>query len=489
MVAPPLPIEQRHARELDELESRARAYVAAARANGGRGKKAQAAIEAAEREMEKEAYELNERQRAELEDVTPAHLEHAEVTTAKADACETEGKQQKAERAESKKSGALKKRRARAHVREHDSGAAAEAVEVQRFEAEQVAHWLGCAERLQILEALDVVAEEEVPDLVKAASSQVRLDRELLLAACEHHHDALRVADKSLKAERNFMLEAIRRNGESFMHACVGLRSEKDFALAAIHCAQENQVRDLCGCFPDAIRSDKEIALAAVSSTSLSHVHMVFRRFPENIRFDCEVAMAAVSKRGAAFEFASPHHRSDRAFILRVLASTRGRELFDVVELLPESLRGDQEIVYAAIAAVRSYGELLKVILGAPQAVRSDSGIMLAAVAVNHAIVKFASDNLLTRKSFVAGAVKIDGRVLKYVHADLQRDESIVLAAIKQNPSLLRYAGKRDLASACILREAAETGQSQALDSCEHVDEARAMSQASSSAAVSYPVS
>lgn len=60
-------LEERHAKELSELEAKMHAHVEAVKASAGKGKKGKEKVEVAEREVEEWSYKLHTQQQAELE--------------------------------------------------------------------------------------------------------------------------------------------------------------------------------------------------------------------------------------------------------------------------------------------------------------------------------------------------------------------------------------------------------------------------------------
>eukprot|EP00933_Yihiella_yeosuensis_P082851 TRINITY_DN96853_c0_g1_i1.p1 TRINITY_DN96853_c0_g1~~TRINITY_DN96853_c0_g1_i1.p1 ORF type:complete len:318 (+),score=110.36 TRINITY_DN96853_c0_g1_i1:92-1045(+) len=76
-------LEERHEREEEEMEAKVKAHVEATRAKAGKGKKAQQAIDTAEREGEQWMYDMKERQNAELE-LLQEHLKGGSEAAAEA---------------------------------------------------------------------------------------------------------------------------------------------------------------------------------------------------------------------------------------------------------------------------------------------------------------------------------------------------------------------------------------------------------------------
>jgi len=128
-------LEERHEKEAAEVEEKASAHVEAARAAGGKGKKAKAAIEAAEREADQWKYDLQERHKAEVE-MLEEHLAQGGNDAACAPAIAAEplaapdaaaapaltAEEEEAERARRKKEKAQKKKQGReARQAEHEA--------------------------------------------------------------------------------------------------------------------------------------------------------------------------------------------------------------------------------------------------------------------------------------------------------------------------------------------------------------------------------
>jgi len=148
----------------------------------------------------------------------------------------------------------------------------------------------------------------------------------------------------------------------------------------------------------------------------LSH----FENAPDYIRDDHDVLLAATQISGLVFQFVGDAVRSDRQFILKVLAglpkkarswfhlrNCAGSVVTDMFKSLPDDMYQDLEVILAAVMAcrvfasqlhqfaffqIRSNRELIlaaiqsaghgavPVYTGAPDALRADSGVMLATI-------------------------------------------------------------------------------------------------------------
>ncbi|CAE7411355.1 ANK1 [Symbiodinium natans] len=116
---------------------------------------------------------------------------------------------------------------------------------------------------------------------------------------------------------------------------------------------------------------------------------------PPELRGDQEVVAAAVKESGFALEFAS------------------------------EALRGNREVV---LAAVEQDGRALRY---ASVALRGDRDFLLVAVEQNADALEFASKALRGDREVVLAAVKVDGTAFRFASEELRTDQTFLLEAVE----------------------------------------------------------
>lgn len=216
-------LEERHDRELEELQARCDAHVEAARAAGGKGKKAKVLLEAAEREAEQWRYEVNERHQAELEEAegsaTPAAAaEPAQpvVTAARSpEEDEAERARRKKEKAQKKRDGKASKEAEHEEEKERErreAGPSARALELVAL-ATQLAK---CSPPLRVLE---VAADGHC--LYRAVGHQLRCVRPEL-------HEWKRPAAEVHEEVRALCAGALRKRPEDYS-PFAELKDSEDF--------------------------------------------------------------------------------------------------------------------------------------------------------------------------------------------------------------------------------------------------------------------
>ena len=108
------------------------------------------------------------------------------------------------------------------------------------------------------------------------------------------------------------------------------------------------------------------------------------------------------------------------------------------LRLLPDELRGDREIV---LAAVRNNGYELQY---AAEELKKDRDIVLTAVAQNGEALRYAAEELQKDREIVLAAVTQNGEALQFAARELKRDREIVLTAVTQNGFAL-YVAEEEL--------------------------------------------
>ncbi|CAJ1338972.1 unnamed protein product, partial [Effrenium voratum] len=147
----------------------------------------------------------------------------------------------------------------------------------------------------------------------------------------------------------------------------------------------------------------------------------------EELRGDKELVLAAVSANGWCLEFASPALRADKAVALAAVQSDAG-----ALEFASESLRRDRDVV---LSAARRNGWALAF---AEFELRKDKEIVQAAVCSNPLSLQFASKELQNDTELVLSAVRRKGQALRFASEKLRTKTEVVLGAVSSDPSAIQ---------------------------------------------------
>ncbi|CAK9011112.1 Calcium-dependent protein kinase 26 [Durusdinium trenchii] len=148
----------------------------------------------------------------------------------------------------------------------------------------------------------------------------------------------------------------------------------------------------------------------------------------EELRGDKELVLAAVSANGWCLEFASFLLRGDRDVAMAAVQSDAA-----ALEFVSESLKRDRGVV---LAAAQRNGWALAF---APD-LQADKEIVLAAVASNPLSLQFASEELRSDPQVVLKAVSLKGCALRFAAPHLRRDSKIVRSAVKSDAAAIELA-------------------------------------------------
>eukprot|EP01045_Picozoa_sp_COSAG04_P007610 COSAG04_NODE_401_length_14952_cov_3.941224_6_plen_957_part_00 len=186
-------------------------------------------------------------------------------------------------------------------------------------------------------------------------------------------------------------------------------------------------------------KTEREVALEVVhkrpSAGDGYHRGCELKYLPEPLRGDKEVVLAAVTQDADALQHASEDLKTDRDVVLKAKGfDNTDREAVlaaaaqdsGALQHASAALRSDKEFVLAAVA--RNGGALQH----APEALQSDKEFVLAAVARNGGALEHAPEALQSDKEVVLAAVARNGGALQHAPEALQSDKEVVLAAVAQ---------------------------------------------------------
>ncbi|CAK9044553.1 Uncharacterized protein SCF082_LOCUS25294 [Durusdinium trenchii] len=141
---------------------------------------------------------------------------------------------------------------------------------------------------------------------LRFASSHLRSERCVALAAVRSRAEAMAFAGQELLADRSFVLEALKLQGAALEHV-PHFQEDEDLVLAAV-------ASDCSALRFSALRCQRSFVMRAVAAVGSSGLALQF--VPESLKSDEEVVWCAVSQDPGALFFA-PSFQSDQAFLLR----------------------------------------------------------------------------------------------------------------------------------------------------------------------------
>ncbi|CAJ1443868.1 unnamed protein product [Effrenium voratum] len=217
-------------------------------------------------------------------------------------------------------------------------------------------------------------------------------------------------------------------------------------SLTGIPCIQQKVVCDdreledeelLESLVPDnsmEVERSLELVLLRIDPARAEALHAVrcnglcLETLPEELRGDRDIVLAAVKNTGFAVIHAHPELRSDREI---ALASVSDRGF--VLRYLEDSLKADRGVV---LAAVGNDGFALR---HASDGLRADREVALRAVRTNGSAVQYVGNCLAQDREIALAAVSSSGAALRYVAPVFRRDRDVVLAAVRSCGQALKF--------------------------------------------------
>jgi len=206
---------------------------------------------------------------------------------------------------------------------------------------------------------------------LKFATTWLKDDKDVVLAAVNTFPEALKYASPRLKNDPEVVRAAVNKNGRTLEFASPEFRNDYHMVLAAVNqngCAiQYANAR---------LQSNFEIARAAVTQHPHAFIYLV-----ADLQEDRQVVLAAVTKNGSVLQFV--HY----------------------------SFQNDEEVVLAALSNGSGYA--LKY---ASPRLQDIEEIVLAAATHGHNILEFASRRLLLDRTFLGNVLKINPYAQNYIN-------------------------------------------------------------------------
>ena len=153
----------------------------------------------------------------------------------------------------------------------------------------------------------------------------------------------------------------------------------------------------------------------------------------EELKDDRDVVLKAVKKQGWNIRYANSTFLNDKEIVLTAIKKGSANE---IISLLPENLKNDDEI---ALTALKNSFYTLK---NLPMKYRDNKELILNMKLYD---LEGVSERLQGDKEIVAISVKQVGESLKFAIKELQDDKEIVLSAVKNSAceTALKFASER----------------------------------------------
>lgn len=322
-------------------------------------------------------------------------------------------------------------------------------------------------DRQAVLAALRLLG----PQAIENASSELRGDREFMLAAAASKAEALRHASDQLRQElsgdKDFMLQVVHEIGaDVFEYAAPSLRGDREFVMQAAP-TPGSALRYASQSLREVLHSDREFMLKAIQEVGES----ALQDTSLELRGDREFIFAVTQSTGDALRYASPSLRkqlhADRTFMLKAVkeggasvlchaskelradrdfilqaVSTPMEALWYASQSLRKKLQADREFM---LKFVREAGT--SVLKTTSADLRGNREFILEATPTAAEALKWASPSLRTAlhgdKAFMLRAVQeIGKKVLQDASADLRADREFVLQVAPAPKEALEYASQ-----------------------------------------------
>jgi hypothetical protein len=281
-----------------------------------------------------------------------------------------------------------------------------------------------CADRLIVLEAVSRCGLD-----FQYASSDVRADREIAMAAISADPSSVRFAMPKLLEDREFAVEVVKKHWQLLEFLSESLRADLEVvkvALAVDGLALQHAADDLW--------DNKDIVdLAIDQGFTLQRARRFDRRgrMGHGFRFNDHkvLVLAATSRAREEVKYVSAELLADKWFAMELLKQDTWHFRF-----LAKALTSDREVITAAL----DYGFSLE---DAPAKLSANPEIVYLTVQRRGLELMYASPELRGNRKIVLAALQSRGMALQYAAFQLRNERKVVEVAVKQDSSALKYAG------------------------------------------------
>ena len=164
----------------------------------------------------------------------------------------------------------------------------------------------------------DVVlaAVDDWGNALRFASTRLCDDRDVVLAAVDDWGDPLQFASTRLRDDHEIVLTAVSNDRTVIKFATERLQTDSALALGCLRRRAENQ--HIFHSFPNQLRNDQEFLLQALEIDGT-----LLKQVLPNFQADVDVVLAAVNNVGNALQYASKEMRSNREVVVRAVQNDR----------------------------------------------------------------------------------------------------------------------------------------------------------------------
>lgn len=211
------------------------------------------------------------------------------------------------------------------------------------------------------------------PLAIEFASDAIRDNLDIMMKAVEGDGWALEFASERLKNEPRLVLAAIKKDIYAFKYASSDLQQNPDFIIDALKIDI-----NLINVLPPPIFKDRALFLKMMALSPL-----VLQKAPEEFKDDKEIVMAAVSQNGLALLYASGRLKNDFELVLVAIAQNKGAHQYVSRELRDDPLIADLAAPDSPPAILKPIKELIDTV--------EDQEVKLAAVTLVASLEKSIS--------------------------------------------------------------------------------------------------
>eukprot|EP01061_Rhynchopus_euleeides_P016364 TRINITY_DN27645_c0_g1_i1.p1 TRINITY_DN27645_c0_g1~~TRINITY_DN27645_c0_g1_i1.p1 ORF type:complete len:849 (+),score=176.38 TRINITY_DN27645_c0_g1_i1:48-2549(+) len=299
-------------------------------------------------------------------------------------------------------------------------------------------------------------------DVLPFVSTELLQDRDLLMKAFPTDRCNFLPIPTPLRGDKEVALQALEHSSMPFAALSEELRADREVVLAAFE-----HSRNVFHHMDEALRGDKELVMKALDAGEKD----ILRNVSNALQNDKDVVMKALQYDDNAFQWSGRDMRDDKEVVMMAFNyfskdGNYGED--DVYEYVGDELRGDADVVGAALGVEREVLSMLDVSSLTPDAMRAvidhdptyyqsckemQSDAAAALVAVEYCTQNYhcIADELRTNKAIALSAVRHcpsdyrieHGALFATFHDVLRDDLDVALAAIRTDPSNLMYAGER----------------------------------------------
>jgi len=280
------------------------------------------------------------------------------------------------------------------------------------------------ADRLIVLEAVSRCGLD-----FQYASSDLRADHEIAMAATITDPKSLRFAMPQLLEDREFAVEIVPKHREVLQFLSESLRADHEVVKVAV--AADGLALQFA---TEHLWDNKDIVdLATAQGFTLQRARRFDRRGRMGLGFRFNdhktLVLSAISREKEEVKYASAELLADKWFAMELLQQNPWH-----LQFLAKELTSDRDVITAALDC----GFTLE---DAPGKLRANPAIVHLAVQRRGLELMYSSQELRANRKIVLAALRNRGMALQYAAFQLRNERKVVAVAVKQDPTALKYAG------------------------------------------------